>query len=105
MEQFELLLDRLKTEGNVKGIDDFLDVYRSQEVVNDGLFLKANELNDEVIFYMKILIKTIFIKIFQLEKELSIVNNEVGKLESQFDTYEILPTPENAKIQVFFLLK
>lgn len=42
-----MVLETLKTEANVKDIDEFVGIFESQEQINNELFARSNELNEE----------------------------------------------------------
>lgn len=48
LEQFELIFEKLKLEANVKDIEEFIDLFNSQDESNKDLFEQADELSDEV---------------------------------------------------------
>ena len=48
MEQFELIFEKLKLEANVKDVEEFMELFNSQDQANKDLFEQADELSDEV---------------------------------------------------------
>lgn len=81
---YELVLETLKSEANVKSIDEFVEVFHSQEQINSEMFARSNALNEEVLpFPNSSLFAHPSPKLEALEKELSLVNSELKRLPSQ----------------------
>ena len=45
--KYEIVLETLKTEANVSNIDEFISIYNTQEQINEEMFQKSSELNEE----------------------------------------------------------
>lgn len=45
-----MVLEKLRNEANVQDIDEFIDIFNTQEEVNQNMFENTIELNEHVLF-------------------------------------------------------
>ena len=101
LEKFNLVHDKLKKEANVKNIDEFIEIYKSQEGINNDLFSHSIDLNDEVTINIYN-----FCNLFQiglLEQQMNQVNDEIKKYSSLIDNNDIVLATENITLIVIYI--
>lgn len=47
-----MVLEKLRNEANVQNVDEFIEIFNTQEEVNQKIFENTIELNDHVFFFL-----------------------------------------------------